>query len=165
MEIIKFKPSQEGIEQRSSIVPDDEAAQSVTEDPSVIYFCLEGEEEREAPEMMKIEKKEDKSQEGLYVSPVQIGRDSSLFTREVTLRLSNLSSEISSNMSLSSLLSKYSPEERPMRVNLVFDKETRLPKGVAYVSYVNKEAALSASKKLSKVVMNSLKLCVEILEN
>lgn len=157
METKPFIPNNEQINLRKQITPFGRAEKNVTESPVVVNFklCIEDTVER------KVEPTSEKTSSYIYRPPVVRPTALVYKMKEFTVRVTN----IPVNVSQKELFSLLTDKARGlfMKCHLVFNKETNISKGVAYLSCSSMDNARNLAKKVRDIVIDGLALGAEVL--
>ncbi|KAI4290798.1 hypothetical protein PAPHI01_0072 [Pancytospora philotis] len=162
MQTAEFTPDAEGIEARSKIEPFGRATAYEIPAAEPVAFVLYS-TGSEAPEVQQAQASS-AAAPAAYRPPSSMGAMRTAYNAEVSVRVTNIPLNIGTR-ELQMLFSQQCPGGCFQRCNLVFDKETRVSKGVAYVGCASKEQAAKFAKQAMNIVIDSCKFCVEILEN
>ena len=161
METTRFTPNEDDIKLRAQIKPFGRAATYEVVSPKPIEFNLFTSESN-----MPIEKPEEilhTNHTSAYVPLVLNKASFSSANTEVSVRISNIPLNITNRELYDLLMNRCGRCFN--RCNLIFDKETRMSKGVAYIGCESQEKAAEFAKQAMNIVMDNFKFSVEILNN
>lgn len=161
METAKFTPNEEDIRLRAEIKPFGRAATYEIVPPEPIEFNLFTSEST-----MPAERPEEVVQAdhtSVYVPPVLNKASFSSVTTEVSVRISNIPLNITNRELYDLFMNRCGRCFN--RCNLIFDKETRISKGVAYIGCESQEKAVEFAKQAMNIVVDNFKFSAEILNN
>ncbi|KAI5151189.1 hypothetical protein ENBRE01_1960 [Enteropsectra breve] len=162
METVKFTPNQNNIEARKKIVPFGRASEHSPESINTIKFLVAGANENTAEEVIATQKKEEST--GVYRAPVIGAKAATIVTTEVSVKITNIPATIDSTDTLSKLL-KLRCGNSYNFCRLIFDKETRKSRGLAYVVCKDQEEAVKFTKLASEIIVENMRLCVEVVDS
>jgi hypothetical protein len=164
METIKFKPNLENIEKRSKIVPygraDKQHIDNAVEVPFIVYTT-------------KQEIKEETfNATGIYKPSVMLQASATGHIRsDVSVKITNIPLDITQPQLVEKIYQKLKEEQtndnpiRPFtRLTLVYDREKKISRGLAYANCENVEKARTLSKAIRNIVIDSCVLGAEIVE-
>lgn len=161
METKKFVPNEEAIKLRAQITPFGRAAAYEAVEPEAIEFVVSSNETGMQTEDVKAAEAD--SSPAAYVPPVLHRTAYSTGSTEVTVRVSNIPQSLSNREVYDLFMHRCG--KCFYRSNLAYDKETRVSKGVAYVTCISKEKAAEFARAATTIIVDNFKLGVEILEN
>ncbi len=160
METTKFNPNMENVKKRANIKPFGSIPQYSKVKAVPVQFKLH----KDPHEMQMILEENDAEtyEANVYVPPVPRDFKFTDTYNHTTVRLTNLPLKLTRD-ELMDILSK----ESGMffnNINIVKDKETNLSKGIAYINFSEQKTAVKFAKKIMNIVIDNLKLAVEVLD-
>lgn len=165
METVKFNPNLEDIEKRSKIQPYGKASKLNPSDIVPISFILYTTKQEI--------KQEQEETLGIYKLPVGVQTTMvSSISNEVSVKITNIPLNITHPQLLEIIFKKIKEgEEKPnnftrpfTRLNLVFDKEKKISRGIAYANCENLEKAKTLAKTIRSIVIDACVLGAEVIE-
>lgn len=160
METKKFTPDEEAIGLRAQIVPFGRAAMYEAAASETTEFVVSSSEAALQTENTEAAETESAA---AYVPPILHKAAYSTGNTEVTVRVSNIPQDLSSREVYDLFMHRCG--KCFYRCNLVYDKETRVSRGTAYVTCTSKEKAAEFARATMAIIVDNFKLGVEILEN
>lgn len=158
METRKHEPNMDQVVQRSRIAPFGRASKCAPESPVSVLFRLYSTEKQ--PQQVERE-------QGIYQASSSIYRPPAVpltyKLEEVSVRITNIPDSVSQRDLLELLLDRCG--RIFYRCNLIYDRETRLSRGFAYVSSENIEKARELARIVRTIVIDGFMLSAEIVTN